>query len=329
MVVVVMFDDFISSQPIVYSLLKNSIMVNKLSHAYLIDANNNEEAYDFVMSFAKMIVCQYHYTNLEHEECKKCGICHRIDNSNYPEIKVIETDSLVIKKEQLLELQSEFSKISIEGNYRVYIIKDCEKMNKQAANSLLKFLEEPVDGVVAILLTNHFSKLLSTIVSRCQVIRLISYANFCKESTLKNFAVLSCDNKEDIRVFLEDDSREELLSVVLSFVDYYEENGLDVLLYMKKLWYNKIQSREDAISAFLLMLYFYYDVLKYKVGLDNYVFCSNLDVISRVASMNSIGQIVNKLEIVNYGYEMLFANLNVNLLLDDVMIRLGDSDEYS
>lgn len=322
-------DDYKDNQFIAYSLLKSSILNDRLSHAYLIDANNNESAFDFVLAFVKMIVCPNHYSNSSSVSCDDCNICKRIENHNYPEIKVIETESLIIKKEQLLELQSDFSKTGIEGIYRIYIIKDCDKMNKQASNCLLKFLEEPVPGVIAILVTNHFSRILSTIISRCQVIRLANVLLLNGNSSLENFSLLCCDRKEDIISFQEDDSKKLLINTVLSFLDYFEENGLDILIYMKKMWYTNIQSREDTIMAFLLMLYFYYDILKFKIHDGHYFFCDVLDLLENVADKNTINTIIHKIEIISYGYEMLQCNLNVNLLMDDIIIKLGgDIHEY-
>ena len=290
-----MLEDFKESQFVAYSLLSNAIKNNKLSHAYLIDANHYEDSYDFVLSFVKTIICGNHHSSSENE----CTLCHRIQNNNYPELKIIETDSSVIKKEQLLELQSDFSRSSIEGNYRIYIIKDCDKMNKQAANCLLKFLEEPVSGIIAILLTNNFSKLLSTIVSRCQVIRLNNVRSLNNNSTLENLALVCCDNKREFLQFLEDEMKLELIDSVIYFLDYFEENGLDTLLYMKSLWYNKFSTREDALLAILLMVYFYYDLLKSKLGNNKYFFCDKSDFVEKCASMNSIESILHKIDVVD------------------------------
>lgn len=322
-----MLDNFKDSQFIAYSLLTNAIKNNKLSHAYLIDANHYEESFDFVLAFVKAILCENNYTN--YEKCDNCNLCLRIQNNNYPELKIIETDSSIIKKDQLLELQSEFSRSSIEGKYRIYVIKDCEKMNKQASNCLLKFLEEPIDGIIAILLTNNFSKILSTIVSRCQIIRLNNVISIRDNSTLENLALVSCGNKKSFSLFMADETKKELIDDIIYFLDYFEENGLDVLIYMKKLWYNKFQTREDSAMAIRLMLYFYYDILKYKIGYEQYFFCDRINFIKTCASMNSIEAVLHKIEVVNYAYEMINYNLNINLLLDDVVIRLGDYHEYS
>ncbi len=320
----VFFDDFKDSQSVPYYLLKNSLLKDKLSHAYLFDANNNGNAYDFVLSFIKMIICDNHYSNYSSDLCKNCHKCLRIENGNYSEIKVIESDSFVIKKEQLLELQSDFSMSSIEGKYRIYIIKDCDKMNKQASNSLLKFLEEPIDGIIAILVTNHFSKILSTIVSRCQVIHLSNVVKLKNTSSLDNFALVCCDSEKDVEEFILNDANHTILDTVVSFILYFEENGLDILLFMKNMWYNKVQTRDDNLLAFKAMIYFYYDILKYKIGINNYLFCDCVDSIRRIADSNSLESIVEKLNIVQYAFDMVQSNLNVNLLLDDIVIRLGE-----
>ena len=319
-----MLDRFKDSQFVAYSLLTNSIKNNKLSHAYLFDANHYDEAFDFVLSFVKAILCGKHN---EFEE--DCILCRRIQNNNYPELKIIESDSSVIKKEQLLELQSDFSRSSIEGSFRIYIIKDCDKMNKQAANCLLKFLEEPVEGIIAILITNNFNKLLSTIISRCQVVRFNNIVSLKNNSTLENFALVVCDSKDKVIQFMNDENKKELIDSVLSFLDYFEENGLDVLLYMKSLWYNKISTREDTRLAFLLLIYCYYDMLKYKLGNFDYFFCDRVDFIEKMSKINSSKSILKKIDILYNAYEDINYNLNINLLLDDVVIRLGDECEYS
>lgn len=88
----------------------------------------------------------------------------------YVDVKVIKSDGMWIKKDQLLDLQSEFNNKAFEGNKKIYIIRSAEKMNVQTANSILKFLEEPVDDIIAILITDNINMLLPTIISRCQVI---------------------------------------------------------------------------------------------------------------------------------------------------------------
>jgi hypothetical protein len=148
------------------------------------------------------------------------------------------------------------------------------------------------------------------------------------ESTLENFALVSCDNKNDFQTFFEDESKNELIDSVINFLDYFEENGLDTLIYMKKLWYNRFPTRDDALFALLLMVYFYYDLLKSKLGNNKYFFCDRIEFIDKCSNLNNIESILHKIDVLNYGYEMIKCNLNINLLMDDIVIRLGDVNEY-
>ena len=308
-----MLEDFRNTQNNAYNLLVNAIRNNKLSHAYLIDGNNYDYAFDFIMAFVKEIVC---------DNCvDKENICKRIDDGNYTEVKIVEADGLVIKKDQLLDLQSSFSRTGIEGNKRIYVIRDCEKMNKQASNSLLKFLEEPDNDVVAILFTNNVSGLLSTIVSRCQLIKLNNVKEEYYDKAINNFAYSLCDKNSDID--------ELLLDNTINFIRYYEKNGLDTFIYLKKLWYNNFPSREDSMKVMLLLVNFYYDILKKTCGFSNYYFNDYLDLIDFVSNNNSLDDIINKIEVCYTKYDDLRYNLNVNLLVDDMLIRLGECYEYS
>jgi DNA polymerase-3 subunit delta' len=135
-----MLELYKDGQPIFYNMVNNAIKNNKLSHAYIFDSNGNPDVMDIVLSFVKEIICM----DITDDNNIK-NICKRIDDGNYVDVKVIKSDGMWIKKDQLLDLQSEFNNKAFEGNKKIYIIRSAEKMNVQTANSILKFLEEPVD----------------------------------------------------------------------------------------------------------------------------------------------------------------------------------------
>ena len=150
-----MLSDFKDQQLLAYNLFVKDIDNKCVTHAYLIDENNYVDAYNMVLSFVKAILCENKY--LDNINCSDCTLCKRIDDGNYPELKIIEPDGMYIKKQQIIDLQQVFSRSSVEGSKRIYIIKDCEKMRPEAANSMLKFLEEPESGIIAILMTNNIN----------------------------------------------------------------------------------------------------------------------------------------------------------------------------
>ncbi len=317
-----MFDEFKYSQKLAYDLLINSVYKNKISHAYLIDGNSNEFGYDFVLSFVKMLICDYNYTNMK--KCGSCVKCKRFDEGNYTEVKIIDSDGLVIKKEQLLELQNDFSRSAIEGNKRIYIIKDCDKMNKYASNTLLKFLEEPSDGIVAVLYTNNLYKVLPTIVSRCQLIRLKNDNNIVVDKTIINFANFCCNSKVEINDFINDSFNSEMIDAVLSFLNYFEENGLDIVIYIKKMWYNIFSERESNILGLILIINLYYDVFKYYYNVNNYFFVDFSNEIKKIANLNNASIIIEKINLCMESLECLKVNLNVNLVMDNLLIKLEE-----
>ena len=82
---------------------------------------------------------------------------------------IIMSFDKLIKKEQILNIKSEMNENTINSGKLFYIIEYAENLNSSSANALLKFLEEPDDELIAILVTKNINKVISTIVSRCQI----------------------------------------------------------------------------------------------------------------------------------------------------------------
>lgn len=102
--------------------------------------------------------------------CGECPECERILNHNHPDVMMLKTSTKSIKVDDIRNLKQEMSKTGVEGNQRVFIVEDADKMTAGAANSLLKFFEEPVPGMTVILTATAKNQLLPTILSRAQVI---------------------------------------------------------------------------------------------------------------------------------------------------------------
>lgn len=284
-----MLSDFID-QKNVYTLFLNELKNNHLSHAYLIDENNNNNSFNLVLSFVKEILS----VNLN--DTQREIISKRIDDGNYPELKIIEPDGMLIKKQQILDLQKAFSMSSIEGNKRIYIIRDCEKMRPETANSMLKFLEEPEGDIIAFLMTNNINNILPTIISRCQIIRL-------KNEILKE--------------------KDEIDEIVLTFIDKIETIGKRSIVDVNDLIFNKINSknREQLISFFDKLIDMYYDIMKIIISDEkNILYYDNL---VKYRSCNDVNSILNKINIIVSCKESIKYNVNCNLLLDSLILSIG------
>ena len=309
-----MLDDFKEEQKIAYKILTNAIKNNKLSHAYLFETNGYKNKRQFLLSFAKALLCPYNHTNSK--DSVNCHVCENIDKNIYSELKIINPDGMWIKKEQLLDLQDEFKTMGLESNKRVYIINDVERLNSSSANSLLKFLEEPEDNIIALLATDNIHSLLDTIISRCQIITLTKTIDL-SDKNLEEKVALYLNENIDVNTL------KEMISNTIDFIFYLEQHHLDTLIYTKNLVLNKFDDRNKLEIFFEIMILFYKDILDYKINNKNNIFdIKDIDVI---AHNNEIETLQNKINYIMNSKKALKINANTNLLIDKLIIDLeGD-----
>jgi DNA polymerase-3 subunit delta' len=330
-VVVNMLDEFKEKQDIVYKQLKNALNGN-LSHAYLFNTNTNVNSDNIILSFIKSILCPHNYTNSN--KCESCSTCERIDNGNYPEIKNIRPEGLWIKKEQLMELQKDFSTKAIEGNKRIYIIYEAEKLNKQAANSLLKFLEEPAADIIAVLVTDKINLMMDTIISRCQTIifkknKLEEYAKQYETNNntlIKLFFVLQ--NGQDVVSYISDQKNKLFLDNVIEYITKQEECNIKMIINTKKFFHDKFVSKEEVDYAFELIILFYKDVINYKIRNKVNIFDDYIDSIKYVANKNNKSVLLMKLNKIIEIKDLIKNNVNSNLLIDKLIIEIEGGVSY-
>lgn len=145
-------------------LLQNALRKDAVSHAYLFTGPAGSGQVKMALTFAQAIFC----TASKDDACGECLECRKVEHGNHPDLTLLRPDGSSIKIDQIRELQRVFSYRSEGINPKVYIIEGADKMTVQAANSLLKFLEEPPAPAVGILISDNSSSLLPTIQSRTQ-----------------------------------------------------------------------------------------------------------------------------------------------------------------
>lgn len=319
-----MLDDFSIEQNIVYKTLINSVKNNKYSHAYLIETNGYSKGLDLGIAFAKYLLCPKNYSN--NKNCGNCSQCMNIDKNEFIELKIIDSEGQWIKKSQLDDLQNIFSKKSVVGNKKIYIINKAEKLNAASSNSLLKFLEEPEEGIIAILITENMYQLLSTIVSRCQILSLKNKMNIENFSTKDKLAYYLSNNKEDIENFIKDDENINKIEKIIEFIKYYEENHYNTLIYINKLWHDYFKEKQDIYNALTMMLLFYKDVLNLKLGMIIEIYTDYVNIVNEIEEKNNLNEITSKINVIMNLRKKIKFNINSNLLMDKLIIELGRCD---
>ena len=315
-----MLDDFIKIQPIAYKILKKSKEKNKVSHAYIIETNGYSKGLDIALAFSKYLLCPKSYTN--GENCQNCTQCFTIDRNEFIELKIIESNTSQIKKEQIDNLQLDFTKKPIIGDKKIYIINEAEKLNIKTSNSILKFIEEPEEGIIAILITNSVNSLLSTIVSRCQIISLINnniQENLDTEEKIVDILILDNNEKQQLLEIKEDKNG---INRVIDFIKYYENNKEETIIYTNKLFHQYFTTREELKIALEIILLFYKDVLNMKIGKKILIFNNYKNDIKEIEEKNDLKTILNKINVLSNIEEKIKFNANATLLMDKLIIEL-------
>ncbi len=276
-----------------YNYVKN---LKRYSHAYIIEVDDITTSFPIVKALVKTMICPNHYTN--YEKCLNCNTCHLIDENYYEDLKIIEPDGAFIKKEQIQNLQNALSLKSSNNTNQVYILKEADKMNASATNSLLKFLEEPATGIYAILLTTNKNSLLETIISRCQTLTLktktkIDYASEDIKNVL-NFLTLIHTKKEDSLAYLKS-----------SFLNIYKDKDeiLKALTIMENIINQEINSSYQIKRKILP----FYDIIGTSL--------KDISLTDLIFYLDKVVVFKNKLA--NNPY------LNINLFLDRLVIEMS------
>lgn len=158
----------LKKQPFLAHAMQRVLQADKLAHAYLLEGAKEAGQEEMALFLAAGVFCMS-----EQRPCGECPICQRILQRDYGDLEWMTSEESTIRIDQIRDLKRDLSLTGMEGNQRVFVIEQAEKMTVQAANSLLKFLEEPHASVYIFLLTCQREAILPTIQSRCQILHFV------------------------------------------------------------------------------------------------------------------------------------------------------------
>jgi DNA polymerase-3 subunit delta' len=144
----------------------------RLAHAYLFTGPPGVGKRLFARELAKALLCEApHATGAE--ACDECDACAQVEADTHPDFfqAARPEDSLDVPIETVRELCRGLSLKPARGRRKVALLDDADDLNEYAANCFLKTLEEPPPGSVLLLIGTSSDRQLSTLVSRCQVVR--------------------------------------------------------------------------------------------------------------------------------------------------------------
>ncbi|MGT2801436.1 DNA polymerase-3 subunit delta' [Streptococcus henryi] len=244
-------------QPKLFEEFKAVLQADRLNHAYLF--SGDFASLDMALYLAQSRFCE----NLKDKlPCGNCRACHLIQNNEFSDVKLLEPSGQVIKTDTVKEMMRDFSSSGFEGKAQVFIIRDCEKMHVNAANSLLKFIEEPQSDSYMFLLTSDENKVLPTIKSRTQIFRFPKNLDYLtgvaeKAGFLKTnaqiYAQVAKDEKH-LQELLLNKKVLELLQSCQIFIKALMTNQVQVYLEVARLSQIAVDKSEQELAFHFLTL---------------------------------------------------------------------------
>lgn len=172
----------ISGQEIPVKILKAILSSGRIAHAYLFKGPAGSGKEILAKEFAKGILClgentlgrHFHDQGDTGLSCGLCRSCSEVDKNSHPDLFMIKKDGTSIKIKASHEMLKEVLTRPFLSRRKVFIVHEAESLTVEAANALLKLLEEPPSYITFILTTSNEIAIPSTVISRCQVIPLRS-----------------------------------------------------------------------------------------------------------------------------------------------------------
>lgn len=291
----------IENQPIFSKILNKINKCGNFSQAYILVCNDKNDLKEYSFFLSKVLACPYEYC----KSCYKCNICSRIDKNLYGELIVVNPISGIIKKESILNIRNKFNTNSVEGKNQIYIINDIETLNSSAANSLLKFLEEPESNTVAIFTTSNLNLVYDTIISRCQVIKL--------NDKIKN-------TKEYL--YEKSNLSEEEIDFIIKYLVTIETDYVSSISKVKEEILKKFNTKELLKSFNIVLLLLYKDLFDYNL-LGRTKYFNNNDL-EKIAQINNYDQLIKKINFIIENIEKLDYNVNLMLYMSNLLIGIGE-----
>jgi DNA polymerase-3 subunit delta' len=324
-------------------IIQNALENNSVSHAYLFYGQESIGKKLTAVEFAKALNCE---VSGPVECCDDCPSCRKIDQGIHPDFFLLEPEkssptgrNAFIKVEEIRELQKKLAFLPYEAKTKVAILDGAETMNPQAANTLLKTLEEPPSSTILILIASNPYQLLPTIISRCQGVKFHLLSTDVVRQILQQSGLSETDEfseKElDLRTLrsrgrvnraLEEDIEATNLyrEEILRLLEQASFKRMDVIFKWTKQWAKRSDQIQSVLDEMLNLLR---DLAVIKCQGKNTEILNRdiLDRLNPLAAQKSAGTLIAMFDSALKTKSALTANANLQLSLDHMLIQFCEA----
>ncbi len=313
--------------------LRRHIAMNAVRHAYLFTGPRGMGRATLAAQFAEALVCTQE--TVPDRPCGQCSACRRAQARNHPDVHWVE-DEGGLKIDQVRELQRELALAPFEARTRVAIFPDFETSSEEAANALLKTLEEPGPHVVLIITSAMEEALLPTIVSRCEVMALRPMPVHDLAEALE---ARGTEREKAIHLAAQSMGRPDLALSMLEHPDLLERRTVladDGLRMLSLSWTERFEyvqavnrhkapadNRRESAEVLEAWLGLWREILHRRYGVEGIprTPAGELEV-SRVAAQVQAGETETVLRAIETGLQRLEGNANPVLTMETVVLSM-------
>ena len=321
------------------NVLRRSIDQGRMSHVYLLVGPRHVGKMTLALDLARAANCLQ-----DEKPCGECVQCDRITRGLHADVRLVGVGSgetgngrgkVNIGIGQVREIQREANLKPFEGRCRVFIFDGSEHLSGEAANSLLKTLEEPPNQVLLVLLASHREALLSTISSRCQTLELrpvpqpliVSYleTRYRVDSVTANEIARLSDGRPGwaIEAAIQPEMRQKITEKLNDIEEVVGGSLEERFAYAAGLASAFGRDRDLARQELTLWLEWWRDVMLIKEdALQSVKHLSRTEKLKAVADSLSSAQVVRTINAVRETIDLLESNVNSRLALEHLMLSL-------
>ncbi len=256
--------------------LKNLLLKNQLAHAYLFVGSQGIGKKLFARAFCQIAMCSK-------GGCGQCGDCLKIESNQHESLLYIEPDGAQIKISQAQEIH-QFLNLQSTTLRRFILIENAHQMNIQAANSLLKVMEEPPQNTHFILISPTEQAVLKTLRSRSQLIR---FAPLTKEQiklkmNLPEWILNASNGRLDMIQILMTPKMDELRKKSFQIIQNSQSLNLKQTFSDLK---DTVKDRETAIYVIQCWMQFLRDLTLYKNNIGSIIHADQTELFETLKSL--------------------------------------------
>lgn len=324
----------------IVSLLRRSLEKGTLAHAYLLVGPPHVGKMTLALNLAQVLNCE-----ANEPPCGECASCQKIASNKHADVQIVSLTSngnsertkpqTEISTEQVKDVQHAANLPPFEGKYKVFIIDGAEFMSNEAANRLLKTLEEPVDNVVFVLLTTNEELLPPTVISRCQRLELPPLTTTEIETALNSRGVIEPQKKALLArlshgcpgwafsAAFDDGLLNQRSEQIDRSLDIINADNEERFQYAAQVATQFSKSRETVQQILDLWLDYWRDLMLIKAGCKDGI--TNIDfeaTLVKMAGDYSLAQIKSLINSLQAAKEQLRQNANPQLVLEVLMLSI-------